>query len=1761
MNIARILSATVTLFILMALVAGAAPAFAQGAAPDTPDRPTGTAVFIGGVDLEWNDVPGADSYGVQMYRNSQWTDLPADGIEIAFYGAGAIISELEPEGSSYWFRVGAINAHGYSEWSDFNFMAPTSQSRWGRQVRPDNVPASGQPVISGTAQVGESLTADTTGLEDGNGLDRVQFRFQWVSHDGSADTDIAGATDSGYTLVSADAGNTIKVRVAFTDRGGYAESLTGGETATVAARPNSPATGQPTITGTAQVGEMLTADTSGITDADGLTNATYSYQWLGDDTDIAGATSSTYTLAETDEGRTIKVRVVVTDDEGNETTLTSEATDAVEAAAQPDRPATGQPSISGTAQVGEKLTVDTSGIGDADGLTNVTYGYQWISSDGTTDTDISGETDAAYTLVADDVGRTIKVRVTFTDDAENETTLTSTATDEVDFAVQQQGSSNTPATGEPTISGTAQVGEMLTADTSGITDADGLVNATYSYQWLGDDTDIAGATSSTYTLLAGDEGRTIRVRVIVTDDAGNETTLTSAATEAVEAAPQPDSPATGAPTISGTAQVGEMLTADTSGITDADGLVNATFSYQWVANDGAADTDISGATDAAYTVVADDAGKTIKVRVLVTDDAGNETTLTSEATDEVDGIAVVWLPDNEPGGATNLGDVTSFIEVHSVNGTVSGVDDKVDYYRFSLTGSRRVELRLTSFVSDANLFLEGNHSVLLGSSVSSGLQEDSISIDLAAGTYFVRVQYMEGPPSTSYTLTYRSSMALTPTDYDDDYPDNAATTGLVLVGSSATGSIDFQGDRDWFRASFTAGQSYRVDAMTGGSGHGSLSNADLGGIYRSSGARIALTSNEEGGRFGNARTYFTPVTTDDYYIEVMSSRHEGAWPGEYEDTGTYTVAVSVFTDVESDEFTNFTDTDGAINIGGTVTGTIDSISDHDWIAMELESGPGHYYEIQDTSYLPTVLHGIYDSSGLGLEATDLERRQTPWKLPFAVDEPGTYFVSIGINEGRFHFPVDDPSQVLGDYTLRLDRYTARQSPMLMTEPACATQRIETRFELDEIRVDLTAGTTYRVSLSPPFIGIYYNWGVYDPDDRLIQGSRFLTRPHSQSDPRHVVFTASASGKHRIFVSRGGGTSWYDLCVDDLATPEPPEYIDLAPDQSADATLSGLELEDAGGTGITLTPAFDPATYVYTASVAYNVDTVTLRATKNHAAASVAVLTESGSSTPDEATVDLTVGDNPIRTMVTSEDGTVSLIYMVTVTRSGPAAQQQAPNSPATGAPAISGTVQVGETLTVDTSGISDADGLDNVAYSYQWLSSRDTEILGATNDSYALVSDDEGKAIKVKVSFKDDADNDETLTSAATAAVEPEPQPNSPATGEPTISGTAQVGEMLTADTSGIADDDGLNNVTYSYQWLSDDAEIGGATGSTYTLLAGDEGKTIKVRVIVTDDEGNETTLTSAATDTVGFAVQQQGASNTPTTGEPTISGMAQVGEMLTADTSGIADADGLTNVTFSYQWLGDDTDIAGATSSTYTLLAGDEGQTIKVRVIVTDDLGNETTLTSTATAAVASPEPPAMPTGLSPSVSHDDVTLTWDDPQDDSITGYVILRRDRAIHLVGTFVTLTDDTGSADTTYTDATVEPDKEYVYRIQAINEHGEVSERSDWVRGFTPAVPVPDKPTGLSAAVSHDAVALTWDDPQDDSITGYVILRRDREIHLVGTFITITDDTGSADTTYTDETVEPDKEYVYRIKAINEHGEVSEESHWVRGFTPAAPAPAG
>ena len=725
--------------------------------------------------------------------------------------------------------------------------------------------------ISGTAQVGQTLTADTSGITDEDGLTNVSYSYQWVRNDGNADTDIEGATASTHELSDSDEGKTVRVKVSFTDDADNEESRTSAATATVAPRPaltatfpsspyqsarhkgaddrpqviiafslpvksftkatpsvlltsatvssmrqhqedglenawiffldpdgnqdigfslvagqpcdgggicteegdalsqgaaktlpgpqedepqpddqqqNNPATGAPTISGTPHVGETLTASTSDIADQDGLTNVSYSYQWTAGGSDISGATSSTYTLTASEQGQTIQVRVSFTDDADNQESLTSEATGAVAATA----PTAPQSLSVATGEQDQELEASWQAPSSNGGSAVTGYKVQWKEATDSWDTaaDVSEatETETTYTITDLSGGVEYAVRVMATNDAGDgpaSTEAKGTPTGGVSEQVVEP--ENSAPTGLPTVGGTPQVDQTLTADTSPIDDEDGLTNATFEYQWIAGGSDIGGATGSTYTLTASEQGKTIQVRVTFTDDANNEDTLTSEATVAVAAAaPAPltagfqdlpeshdgsttftfrvlfsedvgisyvnmrddafslsegdvtgarrvdgrsdlweitvepddnsdvgitlpanrsctttgaictreDSPrqltnsptatvtgpaeapptntsAAGAPTISGTPQVEQTLTADTSSITDADGLTNVSYSYQWIAGG----SDIAGATGSTYALTSSEQGQTLQVRVTFTDDADNEETLTSIATAEV----------------------------------------------------------------------------------------------------------------------------------------------------------------------------------------------------------------------------------------------------------------------------------------------------------------------------------------------------------------------------------------------------------------------------------------------------------------------------------------------------------------------------------------------------------------------------------------------------------------------------------------------------------------------------------------------------------------------------------------------------------------------------------------------------------------------------------------------------------------------------------------------------------------------------------------------------------------------------------------------------------------------------------------------------------------------------------------------------------------------------------------------------------------------
>ena len=356
--------------------------------------------------------------------------------------------------------------------------------------------------------------------------------------------------------------------------------------------------------------------------------------------------------------------------------------------------------------------------------------------------------------------------------------------------------------------------------------------------------------------------------------------------------------------------------------------------------------------------------------------------------------------------------------------------------------------------------------------------------------------------------------------------------------------------------------------------------------------------------------------------------------------------------------------------------------------------------------------------------------------------------------------------------------------------------------------------------------------------------------------------------------------------------------------STDATLSGLALKD-GTTAIELTPSlFVSTTKSYTAAVANAVDEITIVPTANDDNATYEIQNSSGTaltdadSNADDFQVDLAVGATTIKVEVTAEDGSTTDTYQVTVTR---ATATPPPTHCETDdiwcatmtvaeLSAVGITFGYGYSLGTSQGSLSDDDfEYDGTDYSVQLLYIRET-----MNPSLVLKFNPTGRTVFNTDDFFlyidgtafnfSDADDDPSSETwdwtesglswsiGDTVEVRLVEQSGTAATGKPTISGTARVGQTLTADTSGIADADGLVSVSYSYQWLRVqdilETEISGATARTYTPVADDVGKTIRVKVTFSDDADNPENSISDAYPSSG-TVEAASTVPTPTPGGP----------------------------------------------------------------------------------------------------------------------------------------------------------------------------------------------------------------------------------------------------------------------------------------------------
>ena len=181
----------------------------------------------------------------------------------------------------------------------------------------------------------------------------------------------------------------------------------------------------------------------------------------------------------------------------------------------------------------------------------------------------------------------------------------------------------------PSISGSARDGSLLTASNGSWTGSP----TSYSYQWLrcdsqgGSCTQIAGATSKTYTVQTADVGSRLRVQVSATNASGSGSAQSrpTGTVEPTGTAPKNTYP----PTISGTTQQGSTLTVNGGSWS---GTPAPKLSYQWQScvGTGGGCNNIAGATNATYTLQQSDVSHTVRVVLTATNDKGSSTATTAE---------------------------------------------------------------------------------------------------------------------------------------------------------------------------------------------------------------------------------------------------------------------------------------------------------------------------------------------------------------------------------------------------------------------------------------------------------------------------------------------------------------------------------------------------------------------------------------------------------------------------------------------------------------------------------------------------------------------------------------------------------------------------------------------------------------------------------------------------------------------------------------------------------------------------------------------------------------------------------------------------------------------------------------------------------------------------------------------------------------------------------------------------------------------------
>lgn len=249
-----------------------------------------------------------------------------------------------------------------------------------------------------------------------------------------------------------------------------------------------------------------------------------------------------------------------------------------------------------------------------------------------------------------------------------------------------------------------------------------------------------------------------------------------------------------------------------------------------------------------------------------------------------------------------------------------------DWFQTTLTAGHQYYIDLVGgTLSDTVVELRNSTGGLITSNDDGGAGLYSRIIYTAAttGTYYVVARGF-GSNTGTYTVGVHED------DFRNEYSDAIGTYGTIPQPGSATGTVNYSGDQDWFQTTLTAGHQYYIDLVGG-----SLSDTVVA-LYNSSGTFI--TSDDDGGSGLNSRIIYTATTTGTYYV---SARGFGS------NTGTYTAYVRE--DDYRNEVSDAIGTYGTIVPTGSATGTINYNGDYDLFSVAVTAGTQYVFDLEGAS--------------------------------------------------------------------------------------------------------------------------------------------------------------------------------------------------------------------------------------------------------------------------------------------------------------------------------------------------------------------------------------------------------------------------------------------------------------------------------------------------------------------------------------------------------------------------------------------------------------------------------------------------------------------------------------------------------------------------------------------------------------------------------------------------------------------------------------------